>query len=149
MVVYHVRLADILGAVDWLCVRARVECLADAVSFLPEHYLFITHDTCIIVIELDDGNGCFGVISRPKVLRQEMDLADCLTGPDIHRAALNRVAAPDFGGPAPVPDTGRVGREMAGLNAIIRCDVLWYYRPAYVPRLYRMLVPGDSSWPRQ
>ena len=55
VVVYRFRLADVFGVALWLQLSARVKRLANSISFLAQHYLFVGDDFLPAIVELDDG----------------------------------------------------------------------------------------------
>jgi hypothetical protein len=91
VVVHRFRLTDIFGAALWLQLSARVKRLADSVSFLAQHYLFIGDDFLPAFVELDDGVWRFGVEQRRQGQGTEMDPGDDRLRRRFHRAALDRV----------------------------------------------------------
>ena len=95
MVIYRFRLADIFGAALWLQLFARVKRLADTISFLAQHYLFIGDDFLPALVELDDGVWRVSVEQGRQGQGSEMDPADDRLWRGLHRAALDRVETPD------------------------------------------------------
>jgi len=55
VVIYYLRLPDVLRVANGLRLPARVKQLANAFSVLPEHRLFLGDDVLLIVIEFDNG----------------------------------------------------------------------------------------------
>src|SRR5918911_2749593 len=92
---HRLGLADVLGAPVRLCLRPLVERLADTLLIQSEHHLLDRHDALSALFEPDDGDGCIGIGSRGQQGRQKMDTADDPLRPDLHRAPLDRMEAPD------------------------------------------------------
>src|SRR6185369_10537442 len=91
---HRFRLANVFGAANRLQLFARVKRLADSVSVLPEHRLFVGDDVLPAVVELDDGVWRVGVEQRRQSEGEEVDPRDDLLRRGFYRAPLDRVATP-------------------------------------------------------
>src|SRR6185369_12830820 len=91
---YRFRLADVFGAANRLQLLARVKRLANSVSVLPEHRLFVGDDVLPAVVELDDGVWRVGIEQRRQSKGEEVDPGNDLLRRGFYRAPLDRVATP-------------------------------------------------------
>src|SRR6185369_1642526 len=127
-----------------------VERLADPVSFLSQHRLFFRDDILPALVKLDDGVWRVGIQQRRQGEGKEMDLRDDLLRRDFYRASLDRMAAPHSRRNAAVLPAGTLGtgihddRRRTAV-AIVRRDLLHYYRTAHVSRCHRRSLPGDRG----
>ncbi len=118
MVVHRFRLADVFGAADWLQLSARVKRLANSISFLPEHRLFVGDDFLPAVVELDDGVWRVGLEQRRQGEGEEMDPGDDRLRRRVYRAPLDRVATPDARRTAAVLPAGTLGQAFTTTEGV-------------------------------
>src|SRR6185295_15218987 len=152
--VYRFRLADVFGAVDRLQLLARVKRLADSVSFLPEHRLFVGDDVLPAVVELDDGVWRVSLEQRRQSEGEEMDLRDHLLRRGFYRSPLDRVAAPDPRRDAAVLPARALGQcvyhdRRRTAFTTVRRNLLHDHRTAHVPRRYGRDLPDGRSAARE